>query len=321
MKAFKYFFVVVAFVIALIIGAAIYIFGNLNQIIKEAVETVGPEVTETVVKLNGVDVKLKDGRGELSNFSIGNPAGFSKPNMLTLEKSVLQFQPLSITEDAAVIDEITIQGLVITAEQKGLTTNVQELLKVLESKSSGASSEPEPASSSETDIKLIIKEINFADNGLVLATEKWGEYDVDFPSFQLTDIGEKEGGLKPDELGMAILEPLMKQAEKAVKAKLKNITKEQLEAKLNEAKERVEKEVEEFKAEKEKELEEAKDKLEAKAEQLKEDKSEELKQVTDQLKEETGDVGEKGAELEDKLKEELGDDADKKVKDLKGLFN
>ena len=258
MKALKYFFIAIALIVAILVGVGIYVFSNLNQIIKEAVETVGPTVTKTEVLLEKVDVKVTDGRGQLNNFTIANPEGFSDANLFSLDNLVLQFNPKSVLDgDVIVIEEITVEGLKILAEQKGFNTNVQAMLDNLSSEGASESSSSE-TSSEGSDVKLIIEKLKFAENDIQFLSENLGEYTLGLPSFELNNLGSKENGLTPEEMGVAILKPVLKQAEDAVKDKLEGLTREKLEEELEKQKAKVEEKVEELKDDAESKL---KDKL------------------------------------------------------------
>ena len=47
MKALKLFAFIIIFLAALIGGVLVYVLGNINQIVKQVVETEGPKVTKT----------------------------------------------------------------------------------------------------------------------------------------------------------------------------------------------------------------------------------------------------------------------------------
>ena len=305
MKAIKYISIIVALIIALAVGALVYLLSNLNYIIKDTVETVGPQVTETSVLLDAVDVKPTKGRGELNDFVIENPAGFSRKNIFELDKLVLQFKPESVLDDVIVIDEITVNGLLVTAEQKGATTNIQELLKTLEKLSGGEASSQSPGSSgsSEETVKLMIKKFNFSDNALDFVTEKFGSYKLDLPSFELTDIGKKENGLYPSELGPAILKPLLKQTQNAIKDKYSELTRAKIKEEFNKKKEELKAKANEKKAELEEDIKNKKDKY-------KEDLKGKEKEVAKNLKD----------KLNDNLSEEDSKKIEDKVEGLKSLF-
>ncbi|WP_086932237.1 hypothetical protein [Agarilytica rhodophyticola] len=291
MKGIKIFGGLIALLLVIVVGVVVFVLGNLNQIVKETVETVGPEVTQTNVLLDQVDIALTEGKGELNDFVIGNPQGFSSPHLLKWDTIRLQIDPASVTSDVVVIKDFTIEGVDIVAEQKGLRTNLQALLDNLDSGASSPKQEKPSQSGEARDVRLMMEQVRFADNSINFVTEKYGSYALPLPSFELSNIGDKTTGLTPEELGVAILKPLIKQAKKAVEERIKGLAKEELEAKLKE---------------KEKEL---KAKAEAKKEELKakvDDKKDKLKEKLegnqDKLKEQEDKLKEKEDELKNKLK-------------------
>ena len=54
--------------------------------IKAGVETFGPEVTQTPIGLESVDLSAFSGSGEISGLIVGNPEGFNTPHAIKLVK-------------------------------------------------------------------------------------------------------------------------------------------------------------------------------------------------------------------------------------------
>jgi len=231
---------IIALLVAAVIG--VYLLNNINAIIKSAVESEGPKVTGTEVLLNVVDINLglESAGGELKQFSIGNPAGFTQPHVFSAETIRVAVDPTSLVGDVIVMKDITIEGIHFYAEQKGLTTNLQALQKNLDAFMGPSTAAPaqsdEPVS--ETDVRLMVQNLKFADSGLHLTTEKYGSFDLKLPSFELSNLGDKKVGLSPAQLGNAIMQPLVKrakkQAEKALKDRAKDEVKARAEEKLKE---------------------------------------------------------------------------------------
>ncbi len=284
MKSIKVLSLVFFFVLAAIVAGVIYVLGNINQIVKEVVETVGPEVTQTSVTLRDVDIKLTKGSGELKHFVVGNPAGYSSPYLLKWDTIGVAIDPKSVRSDVVVINDVTVKGVNIKVEQKGLSTNVQALLDNLpksDKKGGGAN-----GGTSSEEVLLALKHLTFSGNSIELITEKWGSYRLDMPNFELANLGDSQNGLTPEQLGKAILKPLLKQAQQTAEQRLKSVTKEKLEAKLKEKE-----------AELKAKAEDKKDELEQKAK----DKKAELKE---QLSEEKAEADAKKEALKEKLKKE-----------------
>ena len=62
------------FIIVLAIGgAAYYLLGDLNSIVKGQIESHGTGALKTSVTVSEVNIKLLDGMGEIKGFSVANP--------------------------------------------------------------------------------------------------------------------------------------------------------------------------------------------------------------------------------------------------------
>ncbi len=296
MKATKALGLVFFFVVAAAVGVVIYILGNINQIVKEVVEKVGPEVTQTSVNLRDVDIKLTKGSGELKHFVVGNPVGYDSPYLLKWDTIGVAIDPKSVRSDVVVINDVTVKGVNIKVEQKGLSTNVQALLANLpQGEATGNQGQSGSSGDAAEDVLLALKHLTFADNSIELITDKWGSYRLDMPSFELANLGDSQNGLTPKQLGEAILRPLLKQAQRSAEDRLKTISKEKLEAKLKEKKAELEAKVEEKK-------DELKQKAKAKEDALKEEYSDEKAELDDKKDE----LKEKLKKEEDKLKSLFG---------------
>ena len=69
-------------VAAVAAGAVYFVFSSLDSLIKEAVETYGPEIIQAEVKLDGVELDPGSGRGELRGLTVGNPPGLQDAERL-----------------------------------------------------------------------------------------------------------------------------------------------------------------------------------------------------------------------------------------------
>lgn len=243
MKFIKILLSVVA-VIVIVAGLGLWLlFSNLNGIVKEAVETVGSDTLETSVGLNNVDIQLTKGSGELNGFTIANLPGFKQEKLLSVDTVKLDIDPTSLNGDVIVIDELTIQGVKVIAEQLGETTNLQALLD----KFSGGESDSAASESSEAgpDILLAVKQLNFVENSLTLATEKYGEHTLDLPNIVQSNIGSASNGLTPNQLAQAIAKPLIESAKKSVEKGVAKLAEDRLKEKADEEKERLKEKVDE----------------------------------------------------------------------------
>lgn len=266
MKATKIFGGIAVLIIIVVVAAVAYVFFNLNYLVKDAVETYGPQVTNTSVNLQSVDIKPLDGSGVLNSLVIGNPSGFDGDHLLKANNVKLQIDPRTVSNDVIVIKDITIDGVDLLAVQQGLTTNLQEMLKNLQ----GASSKDESSSADESkEVRLMVENLRFQNNTISLNTESYGSYTVNLPEIVQSNLGTVSKGLTPKELGVAIVTPFIERAKDAAESRIKEIVKEKV---TDKAKAKIDAKVDEKKAE-------AKDKLKEKLGEDAEQKIKDLKNL------------------------------------------
>ncbi|WP_211825017.1 AsmA family protein [Kistimonas asteriae] len=226
-------------IVALMVLVVVITLRNLDGIVKDVIETTGSKITGTPVTLNSVKITLRDGRGELNQLAIANPKGFESPDIFSMNAIALQVSPKSLSGPVVVINEILVDGMDITAEQKGATTNIQTLLKDIKERSAkkpaGEEEKPaEPAKKEEgADIRLMVENLSFTNATLKLMTEDKGDHTLKMPNIVMTNLGDKTTGLTPDELSEEILNRLLAQTEKVVADRLQDIARKKLEEELS----------------------------------------------------------------------------------------
>lgn len=235
----KNFFIALVTVTLIAIAAfAFYGLQNLDRIIKQTIEQNGSQTTQTAVTLDKVNLSLRSGEGQLHGLKINNPTGFSTPYAFLMTLVAIQIDPATVLEDVIVIKHITIEGARLVAEQKNIKDlNLYELAKnVKNTKSDSPSSPPtdKTAPTTEPKVRLMIEKITLNNINLQLVTEHLGNKTLTLPAIELKNIGDKQTGLTPDELGKAIMKPLMAQALKAAKGQIKRLATDQAKAKARE---------------------------------------------------------------------------------------
>ena len=221
--------VIVAIVAVVVIGVFV-VFQNLDGIIKKVIEDVGSEVTGTAVRVSSVKFTLKEGRGEIYGLTIANPPGYQSNNLFAMDEVAVQVQPRSLTGPVIVINEVRVDGARLTAEQKGTTTNVNELLDKLKA----GSGQDEPAESAgPTDLRLMMEQFAFINSAGTVKTQQFGERELKIPDVRMSNLGDKSTGLTPDQLAREMLSALMKQMEKAVGNYLEDMAKEAAQKEIN----------------------------------------------------------------------------------------
>jgi hypothetical protein len=115
---------VVLAIIALIVLAVL----NLGTLIKTATEEFGPRLTGTEVKLGSADISVMSGSGELNDFYLGNPAGFTAPSAFEVGTIKIRVNKESLTSDRIIIEDVVVLSPHITYEKKGQTDNFQTII-------------------------------------------------------------------------------------------------------------------------------------------------------------------------------------------------
>lgn len=205
--------IVVVGVIA--VGAVVWwLMSNLNSLVAKAIESEGSKVTETRVSVSGVDIKIREGRGSISNLAIASPDGYDAGNVFSLGNITVDIDLDSVREEVLVIDEIRISAPEVHAEfdEKG-ASNVDEIRKRVQSYSAGSGGgEGGAGSSGGEQKKLRIRSFVFEKglievDGSALGVEKRS---VDLPEFRLTNVGGANGAA-PDQIAKEIASAVTKQ--------------------------------------------------------------------------------------------------------------
>src|SRR5579883_3150169 len=93
-------------VVVLILAALLVVFFSLNSIVKKGVETVGPMITKTEVKLGSADISPFSGGGRLTKLFVGNPEGFKAPSAMEFGDIKVGVQVSSLTSAVIVVNEV-----------------------------------------------------------------------------------------------------------------------------------------------------------------------------------------------------------------------
>ncbi len=171
--------------------------------IKTAVEKFVPEITQTSVRLDDVDISLFQGKMSLNGLSIGNPAGYGSEQAFGLNKVVVMFDPRSVLTDKIIIQQVLIDGTLVSAEatyQNGeITSNLTQIQKNVEtylSKMTSSSQEKakvqreETTSAAQNSKQLVIRDLQINNTALTLGLMQ-KTMTIHLPNIHQKNIGEK----------------------------------------------------------------------------------------------------------------------------------
>lgn len=234
MKVFKVMGIVVVVLVVFIALAVYMTANNLNSIVKQVVEQVGTETLKTTVSLDAADINLMDARAKLTGLTIQNMPGFKEKNLFEMDGVLIDLNLNAVMEHRIDITEVSIQGLRVAAEQKGTTTNIQQMLNQLsKGKAASGKSEQGQSGAAPSDLLVRVGKFEFANSETTLVTEQWGDRKLSVPTITLTNIGGDKG-VPPDQIAAAIFNPLLKKINRAAEDQLKNMVENEARGKLKE---------------------------------------------------------------------------------------
>lgn len=203
---------------ALVVIVAVAVFfglSNLGPIIKTAVNTYGPKITQTEVRLGDAAVSLFSGEAELKNFFLGNPKGFSSPQAMQIGSVFVNLDEKSLTSDTIVIDKIEVVAPQITYETTGKSDNFKALQNNVKKATGGGKGDASKSGGSETSggKKLLIRSVVIKDGQINLTAKALAGQQVtaELPYIELKDIGGQKEGVDPARAFNEILAAVHKQ--------------------------------------------------------------------------------------------------------------
>jgi uncharacterized protein involved in outer membrane biogenesis len=200
-----------AIVVIAIAVAAFYLLSNLNSLIAGTIEKHGSDVTDTSVRVSGVDISLREGRGSIKGLTVASPEGFEASDAFSLGDITVDIDLKSIREDPVVIDEIRIRAPVVNAEVTSTgASNIDELRKRVQEYAAGASGGGGDESRGETK-KFRIKRFVFEQGRVEVDASALGveKQTITLPEIRLSDVGGASGAA-PDEIAKVILTTVAK---------------------------------------------------------------------------------------------------------------
>jgi len=181
-------------IIAVIAVVAFLLVSNLDSLIGKVIEKRGSEVTQTSVRVSGVDISLSDGRGSIKGLEIANPDGFNARTAFSLADITIDLDIKSVRENPFVIDEVHIRAPVVYAEiTKTGATNIDELLKRVQNYAAGRGGESAESDKEATRIRIerfVFEKGSIEIDASALGLEK---RTIELPEFRLDDVGGANG--------------------------------------------------------------------------------------------------------------------------------
>ncbi len=215
---------VVVLIVLVVVAVALF----LDSGIKKGVETVGPMLTKTPVKLNSVSMSLLSGAGKISGLNVGNPEGYKSPSAIQVGMAELAVQPRSLFADKVVIKTINVQGPEITFETDLKGNNLSKILSNVEEASGGKTPEAKPETQAKASKKLEVDNFVITGGKIHVSVTALGgkSATVPLPDIRLTDLGTGPDGITAAELTKRVLKEIEKNAVQAASGAVADLSKQ-----------------------------------------------------------------------------------------------
>ena len=192
--------------ILIVVAALVIGLSKLGPIIKTAVNTYGPKITKTEVRVKDVGISLFAGEAKLKDFYLGNPKGFNSPQAMSVKAIYVDVDEKSITGNPIIIVRIEVVAPEINYEQVRRTDNFKTILNNVKksARTSESSTSKEKSSKDGAGKKLVIKNFIVRDGNVNMAMSTQGgpslSASASLPDIHLKNVGEKSGGATAEEV-------------------------------------------------------------------------------------------------------------------------
>lgn len=208
-----------AIVILLVLGILIVAM-YLGSIIKKGVETVGPTLTKTDVKLDSASLSLLSGSGSIKGFVLGNPEGYKGEFSMKVGRVDLGVQPGSVFSDKIHVTQIRVEAPEIYFDGNLLSPKNSNLGKIMDNVQAAtggtgtgepAATKPEsgktPSKSQGAAKKLQVDDLLVTGGKIHLATALTAgkPLTLPLPEIHFTNLGDGPDGITAGELTKKVL--------------------------------------------------------------------------------------------------------------------
>ncbi len=216
--------------VVIIVGAAYFLLGNLDNIVKAAIEKYGSEVTQTHVGVGGVKIGLTDGLGSISNLKIGNPKGFKSDYLFHMDNAGVQLDLERLSKEVIVINQILIDSPSVIYELAKGGSNIDAIKKNVDAYAGGSSNNGDSGGPKLIIENLIIKN---GDIQVLSSMVKDKTLSTKLPAIHMRDIGKDSGGATSADVAKKVISVLTKQVGTAAgKLDLRSLMDEEMLKKL-----------------------------------------------------------------------------------------
>ena len=190
---------------------------SIGFIVKGGIKMVLPKITGTPCDIGFCIFNPFAGSVSLNNFQIGNPEGYAKKNAFKLGNLVVDIGLSSLMSDKIVIEEITIDGMIVDFEAKLTETNLTVIkgnVDKFTKKDATAQEEGNEKESSGTNKKFQIDKFSFINSKVIIGVAG-KTVEVPLTDINIEGIGTSSEGATIGEVANKVFEAIYKSSSEA----------------------------------------------------------------------------------------------------------
>jgi hypothetical protein len=218
--------VILLVLLVVVVGVSIFFLGS---ILKKGVETVGPQITKTEVRLDSATLSLLSGSGKLKGLLVGNPEGFKSPSAIKVGAVSVGVVASSILSDKVHVTQINVQAPEVTFEGGLKGNNLSKLLDNVQA-AAGSSDKTSAISKDKSASKKLQVDDFLISGGKINLSIDAGPLGgksatVPLPEIHLTNLGSGPDGITAADLTAKMLKELLQAAIPAAEKAVVNLGK------------------------------------------------------------------------------------------------
>lgn len=190
-------------ILAAVVAATLFwLSGNMDNLVRDAIESYGSDMTQAKVSVGAVNISPRNGKGTISNLTIGNPAGFKTTHALKVGQVEVEVDIASLTQDVVLIRRIAILAPDVIYEKGETLTNFDAISQHIASATGAGQSKSDKKSGKKLMVELLTVQNAKAQASAAFMNGK--TISVSLPDITLKNIGRAKGGVTAGELGQEI---------------------------------------------------------------------------------------------------------------------
>jgi hypothetical protein len=202
------FLVIIASAGLLLAAGLIFLWTNLDWIVKNAIERYGSQAIGTAVRVDRISLSPAQGSGAIEGLTVANPPGYSAPHILSLGGISVRIAPRTVASNPVVIDDIRIAAPLVVYEMNDARVANVDVLKKNLAAGQPAMTGDRGRKGAEKRLRIKRLVIENAQAEIRIAALGGKPRTVALSRIEMTDIGGKNGA-PPEDVAKQIVSAIL----------------------------------------------------------------------------------------------------------------